>query len=492
VFVLLSVSVAGAYVALVRGDYTASADVLVSPVAAHDGRLSGLPVLRAPSAAGEVAALAASRALAGAVRARLGLNESAEDLVAHVRARVVHSSPLVEIVARAAQPDPAILLANAFADLLVAQRAAALGSAVADATSRAFDQLVALPARGKTGERGVTLRARLARLRSLAGANDTSLRVVRRAVRADEVKPREAPILAGALIGSAFLGGAAGLLAIRRRGFETDPVLDREYDPLVSEEVVAQLEQRLAERIDALIAEQERLAAREAELAERERALASGDTARDERTHGLDERLKVLTTRELELVKRAGAVSAREKEIGARDERLGVREHRITTRENELRVYAEELERLARDIESRTVELDERAAALESRAAELEARASEVEARADRLETRETEVEEAPSPPPRVWEPVVSVPPPPPLATNVSELPQRAGQWNLNELSRLVDERGAGFPERQDEWQSYLFFLRSYAEPDGTIPSSFDWLIEEQFGALTSGHPASA
>ena len=35
-----------------------------------------------------------------------------------------------------------------------------------------------------------------------------------------------------------------------------------------------------------------------------------------------------------------------------------------------------------------------------------------------------------------------------------------------------------------DEWLSYLFFLREYAEPDGTVPASFDWLIEDEFAEI--------
>ena len=58
------------------------------------------------------------------------------------------------------------------------------------------------------------------------------------------------------------------------------------------------------------------------------------------------------------------------------------------------------------------------------------------------------------------------------------------GHWNLTELERLVEERGREFPERIDEWASYLFFLRDYAEPDGSVPASFDWLIEDEFAEL--------
>ena len=48
-------------------------------------------------------------------------------------------------------------------------------------------------------------------------------------------------------------------------------------------------------------------------------------------------------------------------------------------------------------------------------------------------------------------------------------------------LERLVNDRGADFPDKRDEWVSYLYFLREYAEPDGTVPSSFDGLIQDTF-----------
>jgi hypothetical protein len=476
-FVAVCVGAAAAYVALAPRHYRAKAEVLVSPVSADDGRYAGLPVLRAPTvtAVGDAAELAATSSLAESVRARLGLRESAADVLAHMHVRPVRSSSVVEIVATSSDPAQAVRLANSFADLLIAQRTATLNTAIIDATTRTFDQLVALPSKSKAGAQGAALRARLAQLRSLSRSSDPSLRVLSHALRGEEVKPNATPIVLGALGGSVLLGGTAGLLATRRRRSGA------EYDLAVADRVVAQLEQRLAERLEALLAEQERLVAREAGLAEREKVLASGDSAavaaQEARAQGLEERLKVLTMRELELVKRAGSLATREKELGtreqglgARDQELGSRAEKLAARERELKAYAEELDKLAHGVETRTAELEARAEELERRAAELEERSAA----------------------PPVWQPVAAVPPPPPLPANVSELPQRPGQWNLNELSRLVEERGQEHPDRQDEWQSYLFFLRSYAEPDGTIPASFDWLIEEQFGVLTSGRPASA
>jgi hypothetical protein len=61
------------------------------------------------------------------------------------------------------------------------------------------------------------------------------------------------------------------------------------------------------------------------------------------------------------------------------------------------------------------------------------------------------------------------------------------GAWNLDVLRRLVEERGGKHPERLDAWNTYLFFLRDYAGPDGRLPASFDALVEEEFRDLLPG-----
>jgi hypothetical protein len=58
------------------------------------------------------------------------------------------------------------------------------------------------------------------------------------------------------------------------------------------------------------------------------------------------------------------------------------------------------------------------------------------------------------------------------------------GHWNLLALERLVSDRGDDFPDKRDEWVSYLYFLREYAEPDGTVPAGFDWLIQDTFAEI--------
>ena len=47
-----------------------------------------------------------------------------------------------------------------------------------------------------------------------------------------------------------------------------------------------------------------------------------------------------------------------------------------------------------------------------------------------------------------------------------------------------MERRAREFPDRAEEWTSYLFFLRDYAAPDGTLPDSFDALISDTFADL--------
>jgi|GEM_PF-3418382 len=86
-----------------------------------------------------------------------------------------------------------------------------------------------------------------------------------------------------------------------------------------------------------------------------------------------------------------------------------------------------------------------------------------------------------PKPPPAAPPP----PPPPQLEPEPAPRPAATGAWNLTELRRLVEERGASFPEERVElWRSYLLFLQEHTAPDGALPSSFDALVEGEFREL--------
>ena len=137
---------------------------------------------------------------------------------------------------------------------------------------------------------------------------------------------------------------------------------------------------------------------------------------------------------------------------------------------------------------------------------EPQSAAGELDSREADLEQREREFGEpprqplAPVPEPEPTPITVPVPVPVPMPgpgpapapLPQPELPPAAEvvhlkvgvSFNLLELERLVAARSAEFPDRADEWSSYLFFLREHSDIDGVLPQTFDYLIEEEFAEL--------
>jgi hypothetical protein len=54
----------------------------------------------------------------------------------------------------------------------------------------------------------------------------------------------------------------------------------------------------------------------------------------------------------------------------------------------------------------------------------------------------------------------------------------------VSALAALVERFAPDFPDRVDEWRMYLAYLQDYADPDGTLPSSFDGLVSDVYGPL--------
>ena len=168
-------------------------------------------------------------------------------------------------------------------------------------------------------------------------------------------------------------------------------------------------------------------------------------------------------------------------ELGDRLEaRLVRREAGLVARERDLQAKLDELRAVqksalaaARDdseLAEREGQLAQRIEMTAKREAELARRAAEVALREREAAEERQAAAEAP--------PVSPAPEPPPAANGAP------GTYNLVALEQLVDERGSAFPERLEEWSSYLFFLREYAGPDGAVPASFDWLINDTFREL--------
>src|SRR4051812_41885059 len=106
---LITTLMAAAYLVAATEKYEAEADLLVIPASRDDPALNGLPVIRessAPTRDVETAArLVHSRNVADRVIKELGLDQSADSLLAQVTAEPVAQSNIVSIRSTASSPD---------------------------------------------------------------------------------------------------------------------------------------------------------------------------------------------------------------------------------------------------------------------------------------------------------------------------------------------------------------------------------------------------
>jgi len=245
------------------------------------------------------------------------------------------------------------------------------------------------------------------------------------------------------------------------------------------DEVAQRLEERLSASFDRLRAEEQRLDERQVAL--------SASEAEFERT--AEERIARLTEWEQRLHAResqGGAQEAaaeqtfrqRELDLAQRAADLAAREAALARRAAEVEPQPQVQPPAGSDVDERERALAERIAALSHRELELARKSAELalRERAAAVLPEQQPLQAAPPPPPPEPEPA---PEPVPPAVGSA-----GGRWNVHALDRLVEERGKEFPDRVEEWTSYLYSLRSYASPDGSLPSSFDTLIEETFGEL--------
>jgi succinoglycan biosynthesis transport protein ExoP len=144
---LLTTAAAVVYVVTANKEYTAEADILVTPVSQSDTALAGLPLIRQssdPTRDVETAArLVVTRGVALRVKALLNLSDGPNLIQQRVKADPVAQSNLVAITATAHGKGEARDLANGFAKGFIALQTARLHQAVAR-------QLAALAPRVKT------------------------------------------------------------------------------------------------------------------------------------------------------------------------------------------------------------------------------------------------------------------------------------------------------------------------------------------------------
>jgi capsular polysaccharide biosynthesis protein len=447
--------------------YRATAQLLAAPVPASDSTFDGLDVLRdvsgKPRAAETAAELVRSPQVVDAVRTQLGVHRSTSSLQGEVHAHVAGASNVVDVTVEDTSATTAAQLANAFVDALIAQRTTSFQSELAGAIHRDQQLLTADPSSKQAPE----LARRLAVLRGFQGQADPT---VRRASSASTPTSASWPvlwslILIGAGTGLALGTAAAVAVAIGRRGAGLGvgqyarPVPDR-----VANALVDRLEQRLAARESALAVRERELQARIDEL----RALEARDDVAQVRA--LQAKEAELEQREAALLNvrddssQAAALRAREAELDERERTLEERVAALTERElAAARAHAAAAAEThgAGDLAEREAALVERERALEARIKAVQERELAVARLAQQPAAARDNSSQAPAEPAAI-----------------------GGAYNLSVLERLVAERGREFPDRLHEWESTVFFLRDYAESNGALPDSFDWLVQDTFAPL--------
>ena len=461
---LLTLTAAGAAAAAGYGltapkRYRATAQLLVAPVSPGDPTFAGIGVLRDTggkrTAAADVAALLRAPQIVDAVAAQLALKRSGKSLLDALDAHVVDSSDVVAVTAEDTSADGAAQLANTFANALIAQRSAAFQSQLANAIRRDEKLLAVLAPAQRSAAEGTAITRRLTTLRGFQGQPDPTLQLASQAAAPKSSSWPRLPSLVGIGAGAGAALGllvAIALVALRRRGRVGLGQYDRPVSEEALEKLVDRLEARLVARESALIARERDLQAALDEL----RAARSEATGQDEQ-----EELEELARRREELDRRDGELDRRDGELDRRDGELDRRDGELDRRDGELAEQQGELAKRVEAVTKREVELARRAAALAMR---------------DRERTAREQARPEPEPEPLA---VAAVTAPEPV-------PAGGGHYNLLTLERLVEDRGAEFPDRLDEWTSYLFFLREHAAADGSVSANFDWLIQDTFAELVA------
>jgi hypothetical protein len=194
----------------------------------------------------------------------------------------------------------------------------------------------------------------------------------------------------------------------------------------------------------------EALKREEKEMARRERELSKQLAQVEAEQNALAERAGDLRERQLAIEARAAELADHERELAEREQAMTGRQRAILT--------------AAADLEQRRRSLEERERALLRHGAEssLDPGHEVVPSSTEVQEFAERQL----APPP--------------------ERPSRENgySWNLDTLTRLVEESADDFPDRVDDWRYTLFYLRNEARIDGALPSRFDSLVEECFGEL--------
>jgi polysaccharide biosynthesis transport protein len=229
---VLAAVVAGAAFSLWAGKrYDAEAVLSVSPLPSDDPALVSVGVFREAGSGAATSVYALSRllttpAVVEGVKERLAMPDATrESVLQDVKVKPAQQSATVSVVASAKTPERAARVANAFVNVILAQR----GEAVQRDLRAALARLRARAAASQRDEAAV-LRQQIAELDGLVGTGDPTLRLLTAAVPPESASSPSPLVTVIVALVAALLFGVSGafvleLLAPRLRA--DDEILDR-------------------------------------------------------------------------------------------------------------------------------------------------------------------------------------------------------------------------------------------------------------------------
>lgn len=219
VAVVLCTAAATAYALTAHNVYTATADILVTPVPSDQTNVLGLGLLRQANDPTQdettASELVDNAAVAAQAQQNLGWRESPAALLRQVSVQPVANSSVVAITASTGSPTRSVQLANAFARAAIQVRTDQLHQALAPAIQKMRQQIQQVTGGAPAGIGDQPLYQELAEMEALLSGPDPTLQVVTPATRpTGPASPnRKLDIAGGVLAG--LLIGIAGAFALK-------------------------------------------------------------------------------------------------------------------------------------------------------------------------------------------------------------------------------------------------------------------------------------
>ena len=219
VAVVLCTAAATAYAFTTHNVYTATADILVTPVPSDQANILGLGLLRQASDPTQdettASQLVGNAAVAARAQQNLGWRDSPTALLRQVSVQPVANSSIVAVTASTGSPARSVQLANAFAQAAIGVRTQQLHQALGPAIQNMRQQIQQVTSGAPASIADQPLYQELAQMEALLSGPDPTLRVVTQATlpTGPSSPNRKLDIAGGVLAG--LLIGIAGAFALK-------------------------------------------------------------------------------------------------------------------------------------------------------------------------------------------------------------------------------------------------------------------------------------